>query len=136
MRLVVLDTNVIVSASISSIGAPAKIVTGWVLGGTVHIVTSPRVVAEYREVARRTKFHRYKLPPLWLEYLIEGSTQLPDSDGWPYACPAPEDTPFLALAKAAGAWLVTGNLKHFPETVRNGVTVLSPADYLAHLVAE
>jgi putative PIN family toxin of toxin-antitoxin system len=136
MRLVVLDTNVIVSASISSVGPPAKIITDWVLGGVVHIVTSPRVVTEYREVIQRAKFLRYNFPPLWLKSLIEESTQLPDSDSWPYACPDPKDAPFLALAHAAGAWLVTGNLKHFPETVRNGVTVLTPADYLAHLVGE
>jgi hypothetical protein len=42
--------------------------------------------------------------------------------------------PFLALAYSAGAWLVTGNLRHFPEEIREGVTVLSPADYLAHLM--
>jgi putative PIN family toxin of toxin-antitoxin system len=136
MRLVVLDTNVIVSAGISPVGPPAKIVTIWVLGGTVRIVTSPRVVSEYREVVRRAKFHRYNLPPLWLESLIEESTQLPDSNLWSYACPDPKDTPFLALAHVAGAWLVTGNLKHFPESVRTGVTVLSPADYLAHLVGD
>jgi len=133
VRLVVLDTNVIVSASISAVGPPAKIIMGWVLAGTVHIATSPRVVAEYREVVRRAKFHRYNLPPRWLEYLIQESIHLPDSNSWPYTCPDPKDTPFLALAHGAGAWLVTGNLKHFPENVRKGVTVLSPADYLAHL---
>jgi len=133
VRLVVLDTNVIVSASISPVGPPAKIITGWVLGGKVHIVTSSHIAAEYREVVRRSKFHRYGFPPLWLEYLIEGSMQLPDSSGFPHACPDSKDTPFLALAHAAGAWLVTGNLKHFPESVRCGVTVVSPADYLAHL---
>ena len=37
--------------------------------------------------------------------------------------------PFLALAHVAGAWLVTGNLKHFPEAVRNDVRVLSPGGY-------
>jgi putative PIN family toxin of toxin-antitoxin system len=134
MRVVVLDTNVIVSASISSVGPPAKIISDWVLSGMVNTVTSPRVVAEYREVIRRAKFLRYNFPPLWLEDLLEGSTLFPDRDSWPFACPDPKDTPFLALAHAAGAWLVTGNLKHFPEAVRNGVTVLSPADYLAHLV--
>ena len=133
MRLVVLDTNVIVSASISSVGSPAKIIQDWVLSGMVHTVTNPQVVAEYREVIRRAKFLRYKFPPLWLEDLIEDSIQLPDSELWPYPCPDPKDTPFLALAHASGAWLVTGNLKHFPETARNGVRVLSPADYLAHL---
>lgn len=133
MRLVVLDTNVIVSASISPVGPPAKIITDWVLGGKVQIVTSPLVTAEYREVVRRAKFHRYGLPPLWLEYLIQGSMHLPDSSSFPDSCPDPKDTPFLALAHAAGAWLVTGNLKHFPAPVRHQVAVISPANYLAHL---
>jgi putative PIN family toxin of toxin-antitoxin system len=133
MRLIVLDTNVIVSAGISPAGPPAKIVADLVLSGLIHIVTSPRVAAEYREVVRRAKFHRYGFPPLWLEYLIEESMRLPDPQSWPYLCPDPNDTPLIALAHAAGAWLVTGNLKHFPEPMRNGVTVVSPADYLAHL---
>ena len=133
MRLIVLDTNVIVSAAINPVGPPAKIVANLVLSGRVHIVTSPRVAAEYREVVRRAKFHRYEFPPLWLEYLIEESMRLPDPEHWAFPCPDPKDTPFLALAHAAGAWLVTGNLKHFPEAVRNGVTVVSPADYLVRL---
>jgi putative PIN family toxin of toxin-antitoxin system len=133
MRLTVLDTNVIVSASINSAGAPAKIVAEWVLSGQVQVVTSPAIVAEYREVVRRAKFHRYKFPPLWLEALIEGSMRLPDASSWPFPCPDPKDKPFLALAHAAGAWLVTGNLKHFPARMRNGVIVVSPADFLIHL---
>jgi hypothetical protein len=44
--------------------------------------------------------------------------------------------PFLALAHVSGAWLVTGNLKHFPATLRNGVTVISPAEYLVRLREE
>jgi putative PIN family toxin of toxin-antitoxin system len=136
MRLIVLDTNVIVSAGINPLGAPAKIVAGLVLSGMIHIVTSPRVAAEYREVVRRAKFHRYGFPPLWLEYLIEESMQLPEPGPWPYLCPDPKDTPLIALAQAAGAWLVTGNLKHFPKPIRNGVTVVSPADYLAHLTGD
>src|ERR1035437_4619463 len=136
MRLVVLDTNVIVSAAINPVGPPAKIVANLVLSGMIHTVTSPRVAAEYREVVRRAKFHRYGFTPLWLEYLIEESMRLPDPGSWPYICPDPKDTPFIALPHAAGAWLVTGNLKHFPKPVRNGVTVVSPADYLAHLAGE
>lgn len=133
MRLVVLDTNVIVSASITPIGPPAKIITDWIFSGMVHVVTSPKVATEYREVMRRAKFHRYGFPPLWLESLIEESMRLPDPASWPYLCPDPKDFPFIALAHAAGAWLVTGNGKHFHESIRNGVTVLSPADYLAYL---
>ena len=133
MRLAVLDANVIVSTGIRPAGAPAKLVMDWVLEGQVQVVTSPWIVGEYRAVARRAKFRRYGFPPLWLEFMIEGSLRLPDPDAWVRPVPDVKDAPFLALAYAAGAWLVTGNLKHFPEADRCGVTVLSPAAYLAHL---
>jgi uncharacterized protein len=134
MRLVVLDTNVVISAGIKAESAPAKLVMDWALEGRVQVVTSPSVVGEYREVARREKFRRYGFPPLWLEFLLEESLRLPDPAPWPHAGPDPQDLPFLALAHAAGAWLVTGNLKHFPESIREGVQVVPPADYLARLV--
>ena len=134
MRLAVLDTNVVMSAGINAGGAPARLMMDWVLEGLVQVVTSPWVASEYREVVRRAKFHRYGFPPLWLEFLIEESLRLPDAEVWRNSGPDPKDLPFLALAHAAGAWLVTGNLRHFLAPLRNGVTVLSPADYLAHLI--
>ncbi len=133
MRLVVLDTNIIVLTGIKPGSAPAKLVMDWVLEGKIQLVTSPWVVGEYREVVRRTKFDRYGFPPDWLEFMIEESMRLPDPETWAKRGPDPNDMPFLALAHEAGAWLVTGNLRHFPETIRNGVTVLSPIEYLAHL---
>jgi putative PIN family toxin of toxin-antitoxin system len=133
MRLVVLDTNVIVSAGIKPSGSPAKIVMDWVLEGQIQLVTSPAVVTEYREVVRREKFQRYGFPPLWLEFAIEESLWLDEPAAWPHACPDPKDAPFLALAHASGAWLVTGNLKHFPENACDGVRIISPKEYLEHL---
>jgi uncharacterized protein len=134
MRLIVLDTNVIVSAAIKPGSAPAKLVMDWVLEGQVQSVISPWIAEEYREVAHRAKFRRYGFPPQWLEFLIEESLYLPDPENWSATQgPDPKDIPFLAIAHMAGAWLVTGNLKHFPEAARNDVTVLSPADYLNHL---
>jgi putative PIN family toxin of toxin-antitoxin system len=133
MRLIVLDTNVLVSAGINPGGAPATLVMDWVLEGQLQVVTSPWIIGEYREVVRRAKFSRYGFPPLWLEFLIEESLRLPDPDPWPHPAPDPKDAPFLALAHAAGAWLVTGNLKHFPESARHGVAVLSPAEYLVRI---
>jgi uncharacterized protein len=134
VRLVVLDTNIIVSAGIRSDNVPAKLVMDWVLDGQVQLVTSPWIVEEYRAIVARPKFHRFGFPPLWLEFLIEESMHLPDPVRWPHVGPDPKDMPFLALAHSAGAWLVTGNLRHFPEEIREGVTVLSPTDYLAHLM--
>ncbi len=37
------------------------------------------------------------------------------------------------LAKISGAWLITGNGKHYPPVARNGVTAKSPTDYLAFI---
>ncbi len=133
MRLVVLDTNVIVSAGINARGAPAAIVFEGVLEGRVQVVTSPHVAREYVEVMRRAKFLRYRFPPPWLEFLIDESLALPEPAPWSLACPDHGDAPFLALAATAGAWLVTGNLKHLPKASRGDVTVVSPSDYLAHL---
>jgi uncharacterized protein len=106
----------------------------WVLEGQVQVVTSPLIVEEHRAIVKRPKFHRFGFPPLWLEFLIEESLRLPDAVEWPDRGPDPKDLPLLALAHDAGAWLVTGNLRHFPQELRQGVTVLSPIDYLAHLV--
>jgi predicted nucleic acid-binding protein len=103
MRLVVLDTNVVVSAGIRADGAPAQLIRDWVMRRQVQMVCSPFVAAEYREVTRREKFRPYDFAP------------------------------FLALAHASGAWLVTGNLKHFPEAARAGVRVISPGNYLEYL---
>lgn len=133
MRLVVLDTNIVISAGIRPNSAPAKLIMDWVLEGTVQAVTSPFVAEEYREVAQRAKFRRYGFPPVWLEFLIEESLYLPDPAVWKKPLPDPEDMNFIALAHVAGAWLVTGNLKHFPAAARGNVRVLSPADYMAHL---
>jgi putative PIN family toxin of toxin-antitoxin system len=135
MRLVVLDTNVIVSAGIKRDGAPGLLITNWVLDGLVLAVTCPSIMTEYLEVAGRSKFLAYDFPPQWLELLIDESLHLPNPEPEPYSLPDPKDAPFLALARASGAWLVTGNLTHFPAKSRAGVTVLSPADYLAHLLA-
>jgi alpha-beta hydrolase superfamily lysophospholipase len=51
----------------------------------------------------------------------------------PRAASDVKDAPFLALAHAAGASLLTGNLNHFAEPAQAGVVVLSPAEYLARL---
>ncbi|WP_047496937.1 putative toxin-antitoxin system toxin component, PIN family [Terriglobus sp. TAA 43] len=134
MRLAVFDTNVIISAGIKPGGAPAHLIMDWAFEGQVQAVTSPAIVKEYRQVARRAKFARYGFPPLWLEFLIEESLQLADAtENWPTSLPDLADLPFLALAHISGAWLITGNVRHFPERGRQGVNVLTPTEYLNHL---
>ena len=74
MRLVVLDTNVIVSARVSRTGIPAKLLDDWVLAGEVQTITSPAVVREYREVTSRPNSHVMDShPPGWISSLPKAS---------------------------------------------------------------
>ena len=136
MRLGVFDTNVIVSAGLKLGSVPYQLVMDWSLTGRVQSVTCPLVLEEYREVLWRPKFTRHGFPPTWIENLIAVSLHMPDPLPWPHDLPDPKDAVFLALAKAAGAWLVTGNLKHFPKAARHGVVVVSPGEYLERLEDE
>jgi uncharacterized protein len=136
MRLAALDTNIVVSAGIVRQGASAKIVMDWVLERSVQTVICPAVASEYLAAMKREKFSRYGFPPFWLGRLIDLSLWLADPAPWPLKLPDPDDEPFLALAHASGAVLVTGNVKHFPKSVRGDVEVFSPADYLARLREE
>lgn len=130
-RLIVLDTNVLVSAGLSS-GPPARIAER-LLRRDLSMILSPGILKEYLEVMHRPKFGKHGFPPAWLERLLVLATRLPTDPAWPASLPDPKDEVFLALAKTSGAALVTGNLRHFPEDARLGVPVLSPADFLAGL---
>jgi uncharacterized protein len=130
MRLVVLDTNVVVSAGIKRHSSSARIVEAAIRDATIQLAVSPTIAAEYRRVSRYSKFAQYYFPPRWLEFLIESALRFPDSVRWAHPLPDKDDGHFLALAHATGAWLVTGNLKHYPVESRDGVMVRTPAEYV------
>lgn len=132
MRLVVLDTNVLVSAGIQSKGPSGQIVME-ALDGKLHTATCPALIREYWDVLHRPRLARYGLPPAWVEVLLEESLHLPDPAPWPMKGPDPDDLVFLALAKAVGVILVTGNIADYPARIRSGVQVMKPADYLTLL---
>lgn len=131
--LVVLDTNIVVSAGIQPAGHPARIVDAALAGAIVPVIC-PAITAEYVEVVNRARFKKWKFPPLWLNALIAGA-HLVDHDlpAWPSAGPDPDDLIFLALAHRTGAVLVTGNSADFPKGIRHGVQVMDPATYVRHL---
>ena len=133
MRLIVVDTNVIVSAGIKPKGFPARIIRSAIQEANIQIAVSPSIVAEYRRVSQYSKFAQYDFPPVWLEFLLEGALRFADGAFWPYPLPDPDDACFLSLAKTTGAWLITGNLKHYPAESRGGVVVRTPAEYVAML---
>ncbi len=133
MHKLVLDTNVIVSSCISEHAPPGKIIDQLFLEDKIVICLSADVLAEYTEVLNRDKFLHIKgfsqNAQKFLQYVAEFGlwfeptvvfTQSPDVD----------DNIFLDLAFAATAnFIVTGNLKHFPNPDFRGIQVVSPADY-------
>ena len=128
-RALVVDTNVLVSAALKPESDLARIVEK-VLIRQAPLYVCPSIVAEYREVLNRPKFRPKGLPPAWLPRLLQVAFHETEPAPWPLKGPDPYDLVFLALAKATGAVLVTGNQGHFPETIREDVTVCSPREYL------
>lgn len=123
--LVVVDTNILVSALWSRNGAPARAV-GLVLSGQLTPCYDHRIMLEYRQVLQRPKF---RFQPSEINALLAWIKQSGRS-----VVPAPVDIPFVdeadrkfyEVAKYCGAVLITGNLKHFP----NDDVVMSVSDFL------
>jgi predicted nucleic acid-binding protein len=131
-RLVVLDTNILVSAALTP-GPPAHLVA-MVLRRELAMALCPGILREYVEGMHRPKYSKAGFPPGWFDRLLGMTVRLPlDPAAWPLPLPDPKDALFLGLANMAGADLVTGNLRHFPEKSRLGVEVHSPRDFLARL---
>lgn len=129
-RVVILDTNIIVSAGIHLGGASGKIVE-LVLDGELILFTCPAILEEHVEVLARERFAKHLFPPTWLGTLLRLSTfRHEEPPPWPLTGPDGDDLVFLALAKQVGAVLVTGNLKDYPEAIREGVSVVSPRAFM------
>lgn len=112
--LVVLDTNILVSALWSKSGAPARVV-GLVLSGQLVPCYDDRIMLEYRQVLQRPKF---KFRPAEINALLDwfrlaGHSVVPAPVNVPFVDEA--DRKFYETAKYCGAVLITGNLKHFPH---------------------
>ena len=129
---VVLDTSVLVSGLLSPFGAPAQIVR-MIADGTIVLCYDARLLAEYREVLHRPKFP-FSLDSVeaLLEQIITNGivvagvplkSELADKD----------DEPFLEVALAGDAPLITGNLKHYPKRKCQDVLVEAPADFLKRM---
>lgn len=129
---VVLDTNVIVSGLLSPYSHPGEIIR-MVSSGHLNLFLDARLFAEYSEVLLRPKFQfTADLVSDFLEYVEHMGIFVP---GTPLAAslPDPDDEPFLEVALAGPAeCLITGNLKHFPVKMTEGIPVLSPVQFLAY----
>ena len=131
MIYAVIDTNVFVSALLSGTEDAATVqIARKILLGDIIPVYSEKILSEYREVLQRSKFNfpaedqRYLLAAIekYGEFVVPQISRI--------SLPDEKDLPFYEAANMNEAWyLVTGNIKHFPEeafivTPREMLTVL------------
>ncbi|MGH7543016.1 MAG: putative toxin-antitoxin system toxin component, PIN family [Gemmatimonadota bacterium] len=130
---VVLDTNVLVSGLLNPHGSPGRIVDA-VLEGRVRPLFDDRVLGEYREVLARPKF-AFDSEDVghFLDYL-EATGEPVVAVPLDVSLPDPDDVPFLEVASAGRASLITGNRDHFkPVRGSHDVRVLPPDAFLKEL---
>lgn len=128
MIYAVLDTNVLVSALLSkSADSTISKLIDHVIDGHLIPMYSQEIIDEYTEVLSRDKFHFQ--PDVRNRIITRIMTKGVESNRVPYdeQMPDEDDRVFYEVALSKDdAYLVTGNLKHFPVTP----IVVTPAEML------
>ena len=111
---VVLDTNILISAYWTPDGLESQTVQ-LALAGTITACVSLAVWAEYRDVLFRDKFASIRGRAEELLAKLEACAVQVEPRETVSAAIDEDDNRFLECAVAAGAaYLITGNLKHYP----------------------
>ncbi len=113
----VLDTNVVVSAMLKWQSVPGEILIS-TFNGVIVPVLNDEILAEYRTVLSRPKFG---LTSEIVESVLAGITEnavFLDAETLDVELPDPKDRVFYEVVmekrKDEDAYLVTGNIRHFP----------------------
>ena len=141
--VVLLDTNVWVSAFLNKQGAPARLLQAW-LNGAIDVVIALPILEEIGDVLRRPRIKRkYRIREedivQHLQLIAAGAAVVPVA-GAMRLCRDPDDDVVLETAIAGGAkYLVTrdDDLKRDLDLIRqmneHGVQVMSVSRFLATL---
>ena len=126
----VIDTNVLVSALLKWDSIPGQVVQQ-TYAHEIIPVFNDSILQEYEEVLSREKFH---FPKETVEFLLSRLKAIGESmttvESLVGNFPDPKDVVFFEVTmeknKTDDAFLVTGNLKHFPKHSK----VVTPAEML------
>jgi len=121
----VLDTNVLVSGLLTTHGNPAQIINLF-KEKQFNLFYCYEIIDEYRDVLFREKLglNENDVNNLLDIIMLSGFPVTPDSID--IILPDEDDRIFYNTAMTAGAYLVTGNIKHFPDEAM----ILTPAEFL------
>ncbi len=123
--LVVIDTNILVSALWSRNGAPAKVFS-MIIRGRLIPCYDYRILSEYRDVLKRPKFKFSDGEVNSLLDWIETNGRSVIAEPLNVDFTDETDKKFYEVAKFCNAKLITGNIKHFPDDE----IVLTISDFL------
>ena len=125
MIKVVLDTNILVSAFWTKTGNAAKILQMFA-EEKIRLYYDARIMAEYTTVLKRSKFafNRVKINELLKSIRDEGMGIAVTPSKITFIDES--DRKFYDVAKACGGFLITGNLKHYP----NEPLIMTAAEFL------
>jgi putative PIN family toxin of toxin-antitoxin system len=123
--LVVVDTNIVVSAFWSRNGNHAKIIR-LIQNNNITPCYDYRILEEYREVLSRVKFgfEKWEIDDFLAQIKHDGMSVVAKIIDLSFVYES--DKKFYEVAKYCNAKLITGNIWHFP----NDDIVISPADFL------
>ena len=114
----VIDTNVIVSAAMKPESVPGQVLE-LVLDGVIVPVLNKTIIQEYHDVLLRPKFDFPEQIVKDILSEIDGHGVHVDAEHFDIDLPYPKDLVFYEVVmeerKEEDAYLVTGNIKHFPE---------------------
>lgn len=131
----VIDTNVLVSAMLKWESVPGSVLA-LTFDGPITPLLSKDIVAEYREVLSRPKFH---LTEDIIDDVLESLEAVGvyvDAESVDIELPDPKDRVFYEVVmeerKQEDAYLVTGNIRHFP----NEPFIVTPRQMIDIIVSE
>jgi|SRR5271165_288429 len=129
MIRVVIDTNVVISATLRSGGLP-EAVFNLAVNRRVQLCVSEAILAEYEEVLRRPRLNiRLEKVAVALTRIREAAVCVAPA-ATVTACSDPDDNIFLECAEAAQAdYVVTGNAADFPAQWAT-TRVVTPRQFL------
>jgi len=124
----VIDTNVLISSRISALGNLAKIMR-LIADGRLEVCYNSDILDEYKRVLAYDKFNfSVESQELAVENIKKiGDIINPSTSE--ITLPDESDRIFYDTAKAANAYLITGNLKHYPEESH----ILTPTQFVEML---
>ncbi len=119
-KYVVIDTNVLVSALITrNENSPTVQILRFRASGLIIPVYSDEIVKEYAEVLRRKKVKLSEIIIIRrLKDIMDNGLRITEFSEVQELLPDPKDVVFYAVTLSAqdkDAFLVTGNVKHFPQ---------------------